>query len=655
MADVLGKMTVEIVGDNKKLDKSMTDSEKKTKKLGSTLQKAFTGIAIAAVATQLKKLALEAEKAFQIQEKAELGLNAALKATGQFTTAAFEEMKTFASELQKVTTIGDETSIGLLQTAVNMGLTADEAKRATKQAIGMSEAYGVGLDTALRASANATLGNFDALTRYLPAIKSATTEAEKAAIVNKQLGDAFEVATSNARSAAGVQMQLENNIGDLQETIGGLVSEGMTPWREAMNDNVLVLNKLITTQILQRKVASGEATVVEKLILANEKLASDRKSLEIQTAQLAAQMATLTGQEEENRRGMEGISKVIERQIQAKREQIIETERQINVNARNVDELKSVIEEERQAQQAVIDLATAQEEAAKSAEDHTRALLDQQEAQKESNQLWAEMHERLEQNRMDMVENAGQATNLSFTWVDALAQMEGAWMSYSSAGLAQASELFGAIGALQQATADRELANIDRNLAARIDALDEDLLGEEEYTKQKEALEKEAAKKKAKLEYEANLATWRMKVLSAIASGAQGVMTTIAQWGLPWGLIPAAGVATITGVQLGVLGANRPVKQKFQDGGIVAGTSFTGDQVPVMANSGEMVLNADQQARLFAMATGSRGTSNTNNNQQVTINSMFSLGNNAKIRQAARTLFPAIEAEARRRGSSIVG
>lgn len=43
---------------------------------------------------------------------------------------------------------------------------------------------------------------------------------------------------------------------------------------------------------------------------------------------------------------------------------------------------------------------------------------------------------------------------------------------------------------------------------------------------------------------------------------------------------------------------------KFANGGIVPGTSYSGDKVMSYLNSGEMVLNAGQQARLFAMLNG---------------------------------------------------
>ena len=44
--------------------------------------------------------------------------------------------------------------------------------------------------------------------------------------------------------------------------------------------------------------------------------------------------------------------------------------------------------------------------------------------------------------------------------------------------------------------------------------------------------------------------------------------------------------------------------QKFANGGIVGGNSYTGDRVTANVNSGEMILNKTQQANLFRMANG---------------------------------------------------
>ena len=46
----------------------------------------------------------------------------------------------------------------------------------------------------------------------------------------------------------------------------------------------------------------------------------------------------------------------------------------------------------------------------------------------------------------------------------------------------------------------------------------------------------------------------------------------------------------------------------FANGGIVPGASFSGDKINARLNSGEMVLNASQQAQLFAIANGGTGS-----------------------------------------------
>ena len=57
-------------------------------------------------------------------------------------------------------------------------------------------------------------------------------------------------------------------------------------------------------------------------------------------------------------------------------------------------------------------------------------------------------------------------------------------------------------------------------------------------------------------------------------------------------------------VATAISAASKPNLQKFAEGGIVGGSSFTGDRVPAMVNSGEMILNKTQQARLFKIANG---------------------------------------------------
>ena len=71
----------------------------------------------------------------------------------------------------------------------------------------------------------------------------------------------------------------------------------------------------------------------------------------------------------------------------------------------------------------------------------------------------------------------------------------------------------------------------------------------------------------------------------------------------------AAIATTIATVVANMATAISTVKSaKFATGGIVGGTSYTGDKVPAMLNSGEMVLNRESQTRLFDALSGSSDT-----------------------------------------------
>lgn len=109
----------------------------------------------------------------------------------------------------------------------------------------------------------------------------------------------------------------------------------------------------------------------------------------------------------------------------------------------------------------------------------------------------------------------------------------------------------------------------------------------------------------------------RAKMSKVLAIGKIAVQTGIA---LAQGIASAQSVpfpanigaiaTTITSVMTGIASAIASVNgAKFATGGIVGGTSYTGDNVPVLVNSGEMILNQGQQARLFELANG-YGSSN---------------------------------------------
>lgn len=72
---------------------------------------------------------------------------------------------------------------------------------------------------------------------------------------------------------------------------------------------------------------------------------------------------------------------------------------------------------------------------------------------------------------------------------------------------------------------------------------------------------------------------------------------------IEFGAIIAAGIA-----QQAII-----AQQKFAGGGIVGGSSYSGDRISAGVNSGEMILNMQQQMSLWRMANGGSSTTNNSN------------------------------------------
>ena len=132
-------------------------------------------------------------------------------------------------------------------------------------------------------------------------------------------------------------------------------------------------------------------------------------------------------------------------------------------------------------------------------------------------------------------------------------------------------------------------------------------IGEEEYN---EAIA-ESKKKAAKEQYKIQMWQWSASILQATANIAQGVSMAIAQGGVA-GLITGALVAAAGSVQIASIIASKPTPPSFASGGIVPGSSYSGDRVQANVNSGEMILNAAQQRSLWEAANGRGAGGGTN-------------------------------------------
>jgi len=173
-----------------------------------------------------------------VQEKAEKRLEIALKNSGDATRATLQAQKDFASEIQATTTVGDEQAMMLQSMALTMGATSDNVGDVTKNAIALSKAFDIDMNTALRASVSAVDDNYEMLTRYIPKLRTAGTEAEKTAIYQQSVNDGWKVATGELESGYGAMEDFDNTIGDLKEDLGDLLKIAILPFIGTLKDIV---------------------------------------------------------------------------------------------------------------------------------------------------------------------------------------------------------------------------------------------------------------------------------------------------------------------------------------------------------------------------------------------------------------------------------
>lgn len=201
---------------------------------------------VGAVVGKVKDKMKDLTKAYGIQEQAEVKLQ---KQAG----GSIETLKRYASEMQNLTTVGDETILQTMQLASSMGVSKDQLDEAAEGAIGLSKAYGIDLNTSMKMVALANEEEYNMLARYIPALRTATSDAEKHAIVQKAMADGFELAKTEADTFKGRLEQLNNTQGDLKESGGKLIAifgkgivEAMTKSTKALNDFISDTDRINT-------------------------------------------------------------------------------------------------------------------------------------------------------------------------------------------------------------------------------------------------------------------------------------------------------------------------------------------------------------------------------------------------------------------------
>lgn len=171
-----------------------------------------------------------------------------------------------------------------------------------------------------------------------------------------------------------------------------------------------------------------------------------------------------------------------------------------------------------------------------------------------------------------------------------------------------------AVSNAMAASENAELARYKKQQDDKKKALDARLqrgmISEKEYNAQVQSIEAQTAKKEMELQDKQAKRDKALGIMQATINTAAAIMKIWAEvpkadWGVGTAILTALAAATGAAQVATIAAQPLPSQQAFAEGGIVAGTSYTGDKVQVRANSGEMVITQAQQARLFNIANGS--------------------------------------------------
>lgn len=218
MANV-GTLSIKFTGDAKQLEDTFTRVGVKANLISSAITTAFQ-VAARATVNYVK----DSISAYDQDAKAQSSLLTALKGREDATDRLIQQ----ASDLQKITLFGDETTVQAQAFLAQMGLTEDAIKRVTPLVQDFASAQNVDLGTAAKLVAKSLGSSTNALSRYGIEIKGTVGSSERLESAVNSLSAAFGgQAEAAAKAGSGPLVQFQNAMSDIQELVGAVVGPAL--------------------------------------------------------------------------------------------------------------------------------------------------------------------------------------------------------------------------------------------------------------------------------------------------------------------------------------------------------------------------------------------------------------------------------------------
>ena len=243
------EVETKFTADDQELEDALDNIGRRTSSLGRQYDVAIGVLAaeafgkllntISAVSTATQEFLISSVQAFQFQAQAIVDLENVLKTTGGtvgFTSGQLQEM---ASDLQGVTTTGDEAILGIQKLLLTFTqIKGDTFADATETVLDMAAAFGTDASQAavqLGKALNDPINGIGALKRIGVSFNEEQTKMIKQFVETNRVADAQRVildelavefgglARAQTQTVGGQVQQMKNLFGDLQEVVGGAI------------------------------------------------------------------------------------------------------------------------------------------------------------------------------------------------------------------------------------------------------------------------------------------------------------------------------------------------------------------------------------------------------------------------------------------------
>lgn len=556
--------------------------------------------AILGVANGLKEFVLGSVNAAIQQENAINKVRAALRRSGEDSEEALRQYQEFASGIQQNSTYGDEVILEQLAIAKSYGLTNERAMQLVQAATELSATFGTNLDSNIKNLGKSFSGLTGELGEALPIIKTLTAEQLKA-------GGAIDLVNSKFAGAARAELDtyqgsvkaMSNAYSDLQEQLGAFVTE--SDLVKGSNSFLKSLFEEVTEEIKEFRIemARSDEGFVENQESVNQ-LSKEYADL---TTKIEAAKAVLAKEADPNTGFFEAL---FLNTIKAKEEV-----RELTILQQRLYNQISQAQGQAASQPELAGATTSGESGGMSEADkklvesrkqaHAQLIASEAEFQAYLNEqrlLQTQIDEEnkaIELQKLMMYEQ--EKINARFLAEEQKAAMiaDAETRQLSQAKLSADKEL-----AIQKSKLDskKKLEQLEIQTSKMIN--EQQLKDQQEFFNRASSLASSENKAMAAIGIAAGLTQIAIATPPAIASSYKfGAALGGPPLGAAFGAVAAAAQAQQ---------AARLAGLKFEHGGIVPGGSMTGDNVQAYVNSGEMILNRQQQTELFNLANGQGGS-----------------------------------------------